>query len=738
VKKIDFSSDGPQFQGSRMWPDLQEWVWKERLPWLCQVLKLPAAEIIDQIDWQRNGVIVSPPGTGKNVALVPAALRYYPQVFVLVPSVVQAHRAKDSLDKLFHPLVGGCFTSQLVEDDLIDVITTGIFHRLARDPESLLWQPGTILFVDEAQRILDNDPETEFLLGYVARKGVRVMVMSATIDPSNLAQIYDAQIYEVQKQMYPINIEQVRHQRLEQFLKKMVPIWCEQKRVSLTFAPSRARVAEIAWLIKKWGEDEDGNSHIGVVTVTGADDVTEKEQEIEYWSKQDMALAIVGTPGVFDSSVTIPGLTTVVIEDRRIQVKWNEYGYRERINELIHVNHLWQMIRRVGREPRPEGQEDEVYIITPYDRSADLDIDQVKFGQIKGAEPHFPIHNLLLESVLLGVPFDQIDDYMVSDFSQEWQEKIMSELLADGAVEKNDESPTGYSLTEKGEMIVSLPFGYHWSKVVVEASDHLQMLVALAASFGPLYNYRDFTSEKGGIVAPDPDSELLTKIRLGIDFWNMQQDEYQSELARQKGMSWRRLESVETLFQLALTALGFDPPEIIEPEIVDDLWDDLLRYFTTCGLFEFFVLGKTESGWNMYRQDPDNSKRLYVTSHDCSVDLEKKAIDGFCLVCGNATWFTTARGGKMGQIDDVTIMPADMVKEIIDQMAIDEGWRIMDFAQGTDPSDEVQWECFENDRLYVVNRFGPKPQEEGRKYYVEMDREIGRSVWLVNLKFPVL
>lgn len=716
-------SHGPQFTGNSIGHELRTWVWRERMPYLIKELGLPAGDALSAINFLENNIFVSPPATGKNMVFIPAALQHYKRIYVLVPSVVQAQRAKDSLDRLYHPLVGGCITSQLVEDDMIKIVTTGIFHQLVRDPGSDIWQDDTLLVVDEFQRIIANDLLTEFWLAYFVLKGGRFNIMSATIDPSNLPAVYPAKVHELKKQMHPIDIEQVHDVNLEQKIKEVMPNWTAGKRTSLIFCPSRARVAQIAGQIRNMYEE----GGVGVVTVVGGDDVSTKEAEMNMWVEQGVPLVIVGTPGVLDSSVTIPGLSRIIIDDSRNDVAYNENGVRETYRKRISVNDLWQMIRRCGREKRAEGDNDQVLIITPEDRSEDL-AEDVKFAPVTGSSPHTPIEKLLLEAIRLDTSFTDIARHMVTKFSDDHIACTMERLVADGMIADS-------RLTALGNQVINLPFEYPQAKAVATAPENLQILVSLAFSFGSLYSYRDF--EKEFSMEEDSESELLSKIRFGITYWNSRDDIRQLALAEATGMSWRRLETVERIFELALTGLNKNIPNHIDPSLLEEYRLELTQYFIECGLYEFYILDGNGKSWATVLEK-GGERRVYFPAKDCKLDFTANPAGQYkiCVVVAEETWYTSRAGNGMANLNDVTIVPFEKACEIVEKMANEDGWEVMDFTPGTDPKGKPQMECFRNGKCYIADRFSVQPKEE-MQYWVKIGREIASDVVLVNIMYPV-
>lgn len=756
------TNEGPQFSGG----NLSQWAVGDRLPWLVDHLGLTAgaicssvpanirrkvlglgdrAQLPSAIDWSRNGVVISPPGTGKGMAVFVEALAHFERVIVLVPSVIQAHKLEQSIDTLYHHEVGGCMTSQRKSPGLITVITTGIFHQMVKDKKSSLWKEGTVLIVDEAQRILEQDLLTEFMIGYAAHKGVRTMIISATIAPGTLPEVYgtptegSALVYDLERQMHEVEISQLPANVGEEMevLAKTGAL-NDAGKTTLVFISSRRGVMSVTKRLRAMRSREVDPISAHVVPVTGNHMVEDQLHLIKRAQETGDPVVVVATPGTMDSSVTIPGLSLVVIIDRRIRVDWNQYGVRERFAETLPINHIWQMIRRVGRQERTDGKKDQVIVLGP--RRTDILAETPVFEPITGCSPWTPLEDLLLAAVLLDVPFKDIHEHMVSTFSDERIASTTQGLLDTGMIRHVDDpsDADGFELTEKGQLVASMPFSYKWARLIVEAPSEMMPQLTLLASFGYLDDLEMFEWDENDVEEDKDASEMLAKLGLGIEYIETHHDHAQYAFARSLDLSFRRLEQMETLFELGCQALDLPFKEPLMPSASAER--DLLAYLVEgglkVGLFQLFFPGKGEGrSWSDPRKTGDGELRRFFFPAE-RLTLAEHAEGGTVAVVGTATWFTSGRGAPMGNVNDVTIVPQHMVAGLVAETAEREGWFKMTFAQGAHRG-ALEFYAIKDGKRHVASLMDAEPTPDV-EYWVSVDRALTSRVTSVIVHYPVL
>ena len=110
--------EGPQYAGG----DLATWAVEIRLPWLVERLGLTAGAICGSvpepvrrkvlglgegeslppvIDWRRNSIVISPPGTGKGMAVFVDALAHFRRVLTALPAHIHRPRPAGSCSLLY-------------------------------------------------------------------------------------------------------------------------------------------------------------------------------------------------------------------------------------------------------------------------------------------------------------------------------------------------------------------------------------------------------------------------------------------------------------------------------------------------------------------------------------------------------------------------------------------------------------------------------------------------------------
>lgn len=745
--------------------DLRQWAVETRLPELVELLGLTAGAICPclpetlrrkayglgeddalppVIDWNRNGIIISPPGTGKGVAIFPAALAHFQRVRVLVPSVIQAHKLEASLDTLFHRSIGGCVTSQRQSPGLIEIWTTGVFHQRVLDSNSELWKDGTVLFVDEAQRVLEEDPVTEFFLGYMASFGLPVFPVSATIAPGRLPQVFGhgpndaALVYELTQQMHPIDIA-VKSGDKPDILLSQLECLRQPRTTTLVFASARREVMRVTHLLRKWSERDDVDIDVFAIPVTGAHEVESQLRQIELAQKTNKPVVVVATPGTMDSSVTITGLSTVVILDNRWRVDWNEHGVIERWSERLPINHIWQMVRRVGRLARTDGKRDQVFIISSGNRP-DVLAAKPKFEPLTGCSPYTPIESLLLEAVRLNVKFRDVHGYMLSTFSEDHMRVSTDRLIERGMIEQAADAsdPDGFVLTEKGSKVVALPYDYRWRRLIVEAPHELQLWLCMAAAGGELQDLESFEADFS--VRTNERSEVLRRIDLGVEYVQLKCDEVQRDHSHDHGLSFRRLEQVETLFQIGAKAIGLDwSPRTLRLPDADEayrLLEELVLGGMRVGLFDLYLVAEGRREWSEAKRCPgtEGFRRFFTGRHD-KVALKQYAEGGVCVVVADAVWFE-GRGGPSANLKDLTIVPPILVQHLIAERAARDGWMQLTFQVG-EYRGKPELSAELGGMKYIPARADNDP-EPGRAYWCELDYELAWNVSTVWVHYPVV
>jgi hypothetical protein len=730
------------------------------IPQVEKEKNLRTADLRPQIDWSRNGFFFLPPGFGKNIALVPAALAANgledgcnpPRLIVVVPAVNMAEGGRAALDHFYGSEVGGCITSQKVEPDEILYITTGIFRLWCFDNTSPLYTEDCIVFIDECQRTMQEVMMRQ-LVTYLALVGIKVFFISATIDPTSISKKLDAKVYSAQD-------ESERHEVKKQILQGIDPEKYLRENLSdlantLFLCSTRRDVISLAKLAQKLGFSGD------TITIMGGDNVEEKQTQLQQ-AAVDGSYLVFGTFGVANESVTYPQLFEVVINDLRQTVVWNQWGKRERIAIPLKKGDIRQGGYRCGRDRQgkitllSDTRDESVFKGCRYDDLEPITDCEPIFEEVLGCyalrlNPH---------EILPNMPMSQITTAKIKEMEKElWQKGFLNEV--DGR----------YEITDNGRLIVNNPADYWWSQMFIELDkdehlpqpqkDFLRFNFILLASFGgsSLYQLRDpgFQPEEdefGNKIDPlrnfyDPDSELLTLRNILAEYRKIggkgrqDGDDAQREWARSHGLMFQKLETVETLLQAACVYFGLEFPNEI-PELSGDgkqlVLEYLVRYGLKVGLFELFLLNKNDrGGWQEMRDCPGSDQpRNFLLSRGSKLNLQKIAQPdpkkNFVAVVGNELWWTSRRGYPMGSVDSATLIPLSVLAEVIVAEAGKNNWEKASFYPNESRRGRIFWKKEGGDWNQEASFRDGEPQE-GTQYWVSPTAEDPNKYWI---HFPIL
>ena len=188
-------------------------------------MQLPDYPVVDALPalkaaLQDRGVAVlsAPPGSGKTT-VVPLALLDEPwlkkdRIVVLEPRRVAARQSARRMAELCGEPVGQTvgyqvrFERKVSSSTRVEIITEGLLtRRIQSDPE--LPGTGLLIFDEFHERSLDADLALALSLESraVLRPGLRVLVMSATLDTERISRLLDnAPVIEASGRMFPVTV----------------------------------------------------------------------------------------------------------------------------------------------------------------------------------------------------------------------------------------------------------------------------------------------------------------------------------------------------------------------------------------------------------------------------------------------------------------------------------------------------------------------------------------------------
>lgn len=159
-------------------------------------------------------IITAPPGAGKSTVLPLLLLDTIPgKILMLEPRRIAARQVAERMSWLLGEPVGQTvgyrirFESRVSQATRIEVLTEGILTRMLLDDPSLDGV-GAILFDEFHERSLASDEALALTRQVQAllREGLRIVLMSATIDATSLAAQLEAPVLESEGKMFPVEI----------------------------------------------------------------------------------------------------------------------------------------------------------------------------------------------------------------------------------------------------------------------------------------------------------------------------------------------------------------------------------------------------------------------------------------------------------------------------------------------------------------------------------------------------
>jgi ATP-dependent helicase HrpB len=287
---------------------------------------LPIDEALPRLTAALSGnacaVLVAPPGAGKTTR-VPLVLLDEPwaakkKILVLEPRRLAARAAAARMASTLSEQVGDTvglrvrFGSKISRRTRIEVVTEGVFTRLALDDPSLDGV-AAVLFDEFHERSLDAD--LGLALARDVQQGLRedlkLLVMSATLDGARVAALLgDAPVIESQGRSFPVDTRYLGRDpraRIEEQVAAAAERALRAEQGSLlVFLPGAGEIRRTETLLKERVTDPDTD----IVALYGALDAREQDRAISPsprgWRKVVLATSIAET------SLTIEGVRVVI------------------------------------------------------------------------------------------------------------------------------------------------------------------------------------------------------------------------------------------------------------------------------------------------------------------------------------------------------------------------------------------------------------------------------------------
>ena len=270
---------------------------------------------------QSRLVLEAPPGAGKTTQ-VPLALRDAPwlgnkKIVMLEPRRIAARAAAQFMAQQLGEAIGQTvgyrirFESKVSAATRIEVVTEGILTRLIQDDPELS-EVGAIVFDEFHERHLAGDLGAALALDIqtTLRQDLRIVVMSATLDGERIAQWLDAPRISSPGRSFPVRIDYPPARAQESVEHHLARVARQALNDStgdvLAFLPGRREIARVQSVLSQTLQRDD------VETVALHGELSLAEQQLALAPAEEGMRRIVLATNVAESSVTLPGIRTVI------------------------------------------------------------------------------------------------------------------------------------------------------------------------------------------------------------------------------------------------------------------------------------------------------------------------------------------------------------------------------------------------------------------------------------------
>ncbi len=349
---------------------------------------LPALK--DALAARSSAVLVAPPGAGKTT-VTPLALIDEPwaargKVIVLEPRRIAARAAAERMAATLGERVGERvgyrvrLAARVSAATRVEVVTEGVFTRMIEaDPG--LDGVAAVLFDEFHERSLDADLGLAFARDAQAhlRPDLRLVVMSATLDPAPVAALLDdAPVIESRGRMFPVETRYLgrdARERIEdQTVRAIRRALAEESGSLLVFLPGQREIERVAERLR----DQLADSTVELAPLYGALDPVAQDRAIA--AAPPGRRKVVLATSIAQTSLTIEGVRVVIDAGLARVPRYDPGGGLTRL-DTVRVSAAAAEQRR-GRAGRTEPgvcyrlwDEPETRGLVPFDRPEILEAD---------------------------------------------------------------------------------------------------------------------------------------------------------------------------------------------------------------------------------------------------------------------------------------------------------------------------------------------------------------------------
>ncbi|WP_256013023.1 ATP-dependent helicase HrpB [Desertivirga xinjiangensis] len=284
---------------------------------------LPVTEIIPSVRahlTNHNRLIISaPPGAGKST-LLPLALMNDlwlngKKIILLEPRRLAARSIASRMSDLLNEPVGASigyrirFESKVSPTTRIEVVTEGILTRMLQG-DNALEEAGMVIFDEFHERSIHADLALALCLEaqQVLRPDLRIVVMSATLDTGQLADLLETTVVESEGRMFPVEVIYTGEQDLQRLPEHcaatVIRALSEKEGDILVFLPGQAEIRKCEEILKRKIKTE--------VIHTLYGQLSQSEQQAAILPDPHQRRKIVLATSIAETSLTIEGVRIVV------------------------------------------------------------------------------------------------------------------------------------------------------------------------------------------------------------------------------------------------------------------------------------------------------------------------------------------------------------------------------------------------------------------------------------------
>lgn len=308
-----------------------------------QSFDLPVSEIIPEVkknlSTSNSLIIQAPPGAGKSTLLPLALLEENwlvgKRIIMLEPRRLAtksiAQRMADMLGEEVGKTVGYRirFESAISKETRLEVITEGILTRMMHQ-DNALEDVGMIIFDEFHERNLFSEVALALAreVQQVLRPDLRILLMSATIDAEQLAQLLGSQVIQSQGRQYPVEVNYLNevdeYAIGEDTARQIIPLTKKHSGDFLVFLPGQGEIKKTEEILRRALPED--------VIVPLFGQLSPSEQNRAILPHPSGKRKIVLSTDIAETSLTIEGVKVVVDSGF---AKSNRFDARSGLSRLV-------------------------------------------------------------------------------------------------------------------------------------------------------------------------------------------------------------------------------------------------------------------------------------------------------------------------------------------------------------------------------------------------------------------